>query len=88
MTRHYEHYEHLILLNDVPDVFVQAQTTRFGLTRETLAAESSVLATLLENTPSDNCPPVTNLDEDPGKLQSFLRILCDNGCVASHFRSL
>ncbi|KAJ7852095.1 hypothetical protein B0H14DRAFT_3866182 [Mycena olivaceomarginata] len=82
MTRHYEHYEHLILLNGVPDVFVQAQTTRFGLTRETLAAESSVLATLLENTPSDNGPPVTNLDEDPGKLQSFLRILCDNGALS------
>jgi hypothetical protein len=80
MTRH---YKHLILLNDVPDVFVQAQTTRFGLTRQTVTAESSMLA---ENTPSDNDgPPVIELDEDPDKLQPFFRILGDNECVASNF---
>jgi hypothetical protein len=79
MTRH---YKHLTLLNDAPDVFVQAQTTRFGLTRQTVTAESSMLA---ENTPSDNDdPPVIELDEDPDKLQPFFRILGDNECAASN----
>ncbi|KAJ7777683.1 hypothetical protein DFH07DRAFT_976869 [Mycena maculata] len=84
MTRH---HEHLILLNDMPDVFVQAQTTRFGLTRQTLGAESSVLVTLLENTPSDNGPPVIELDEDLGKLQIFFRIMCDDGALSGFLRT-